>query len=128
MPQKPFSTPVDPDIDELLAVLRRRRAPKRIHHIELFLDPEIIEAVDRRYGLSGDLDRSDPFYTLERDIRVHAFLGYDAFHIDFFPFIANHRDRNTDRKHILLSSQVFVHNTGKGRLNFHSGFIRFNFC
>ena len=66
MPQKPFSTPVQPDIDELLAVLRREGAPKRVHHIELFLDPEIIEAVDRRYGLCGDLDRSDPFHTLER--------------------------------------------------------------
>jgi uroporphyrinogen decarboxylase len=85
LPQKPFSTPVQPDIDELLAVLRREGAPKRVHHIELFLDPEIIEAVDRRYGLCGDLDRSDPFHTLERDIRVHAFLGYDAFHINFFP-------------------------------------------
>ena len=78
-----FITTVQPDVDELLSVLRREQAPKRIHHIELFLDPEIIEAVNRRFGLSRDLDLSDPFYTLQRDIRVHAFLGYDAFRISF---------------------------------------------
>jgi uroporphyrinogen decarboxylase len=83
MQQSLFSTTVHPDIDELLAVLRRERAPKRIHHIELFLDPEIIEAVDRRFELSRDLNRSDLFYALRRDIRIHAFLGYDAFRIGF---------------------------------------------
>lgn len=78
-----FSKTVQPDVDELLAVLRRERAPKRIHHIELFLDPEIIEAVDRRFDLSRDLDPSDPFHGLQRDIRVHAHLGYDVFHLGF---------------------------------------------
>jgi uroporphyrinogen decarboxylase len=80
-----FSTTVQPDIDGLLAVLRRERAPKRIHHLELFLDPEMIDAVDLRFELSRDLNRSDPFYSLKRDIRVHAFLGYDAFRLGFVP-------------------------------------------
>ena len=83
MSQSLFSTTVKPDVDELLAVLRRERAPKRLHHIELFLDPEIIEAVDERFELSRDLNSSKPLYTLQRDIRVHAFLGYDAFRIGF---------------------------------------------
>jgi uroporphyrinogen decarboxylase len=80
-----FSTTIEPNIEELLAVLRRERAPKRVHHIELFLDPEMIEAVDLRFELSRNLNRSDPFYLLERDIRVHTFLGYDAFHLGFVP-------------------------------------------
>jgi uroporphyrinogen decarboxylase len=81
--QKLFATTVRPDVDELLAVLRRERAPKRIHHIELFLDPEIIEAVDEHFELSRDLGRSDPFYALQRDIVVHAHLGYDVFRLGF---------------------------------------------
>jgi uroporphyrinogen decarboxylase len=80
-----FPTTVQPDADELLGLLRRERAPKRVHHLELFLDPEIIDAVDERFELSRDLNRSDPFYTLQRDIRVHAFLGYDAFRLGFVP-------------------------------------------
>ena len=78
-----FSTTIQPDIEELLDVLCRELAPKRLHHIELFLDPEMIEAVDQRFELSRDLNRSDPFYALQRDIRVHAYLGYDAFRIGF---------------------------------------------
>ena len=76
------STPtIQPDVDELLAVLRRQRAPKRLHHIELFLDPEVIETVDQRFELSRDLSDSDPQFLLKRDIRVHAYLGYDIFRI-----------------------------------------------
>ncbi len=44
-----FSTTIQPDVDELLAGLRRTAAPKRLHHIELFLDPEVIEAVCERF-------------------------------------------------------------------------------
>jgi hypothetical protein len=30
--------PIRPDIGEFLAVLRREEVPKRLHHLELFLD------------------------------------------------------------------------------------------
>lgn len=85
-----FAASIEPDVEELVAVLCRERAPKRLHFLELFLDPEIIAAVDQRFQLSRDLKRSDPFYYLQRDIRVHVHLGYDAFrlgfvHKDIFP-------------------------------------------
>ncbi|UCF98504.1 MAG: hypothetical protein JSV89_02975 [Spirochaetaceae bacterium] len=83
MSQNLLSTTIKPDVEELLAVLCRDRAPKRLHFLELFLDLEMIEAVDKRFRLSHDLNRSDPFYSLQRDIRVHAFLGYDAFRLGF---------------------------------------------
>ena len=88
-----FSSTIQPDVDELLEVLRREVAPKRLHHIELFLDSEVIEAVCERFDLTQDLNNSDPFYFLERDIRVHAYLGYDVFrvgfvHKDIFPLLA----------------------------------------
>jgi len=33
--------------------------------------------------LTQDLNNSDPFYTLQRDVRVHAYLGYDVFRVGF---------------------------------------------
>ena len=85
-----FGKTLKPDVEELLAVLRRQRSPKRIHHIELFLDEEVIEAVAQRFELAAEIDRSDPMYTPKRDIYVHDFLGYDVFrlavvHKDIFP-------------------------------------------
>lgn len=82
--------PVQPDVQELLAVIRRTARPRRVHHLELFLDPEIKEAVCRRFDLAAGLNPADPVYPLEADIRVHRFLGYDAFRVpvirkDAFP-------------------------------------------
>jgi len=94
VPKQLFATTIQPDVDELLAVLRRKRAPQRLHHIELFLDREIIEAVNERFELTNDLKKTDPFYSLQRDIRVHDYLGYDVFrigfvHKDIFPMPEN---------------------------------------
>ena len=100
MPQTIFSEPVQPDVEELLAVLRRQKRPGRVHHIELFLDEEMIEAVARRFDLAPKMGRSDPQYQLRRDVDVHAFLGYDVFHLvllplDLFPTPALQSDDTT---------------------------------
>jgi uroporphyrinogen decarboxylase len=71
--------PVQPDVDELADVLARRRAPRRVHHVELFLDPEVKDAVCLRFGLAEGVDVSDAVGAARRDIAVHAFLGYDMF-------------------------------------------------
>jgi uroporphyrinogen decarboxylase len=72
---------VEPDVSELVDVLRRRRLPRRVHHVELFLDEEMKEAVSARFGLATDVPRSDPLYETRRDVRVHAFLGYDMYRV-----------------------------------------------
>lgn len=74
-----FSRAVEPDVSELVDILFRRRLPARVHHIELFLDPEIKEAVVRRFGLCADIDRADPLFETKRDFALHSFLGYDVF-------------------------------------------------
>ncbi len=74
-----FSRKVEPDVAEMLDVLFRRRPPKRVHHIELFLDAEIKDAVVERFGLCPDLDRSDALFEAKRDFALHSFLGYDIF-------------------------------------------------
>lgn len=70
---------IEPDIEKLLDVIRRRDEPARVHHIELFLDEEIKERICTRFDLDKDIDHKERFAKLKRDIRLHAFLGYDAF-------------------------------------------------
>jgi uroporphyrinogen decarboxylase len=76
-----LSKRIEPDVEEMVDVLHRRRIPRRLHFIELFLDEEIKDAVRARFGLCTNLDRSDPFYQTKRDVAVHAFLGYDIFRV-----------------------------------------------
>jgi uroporphyrinogen decarboxylase len=86
-----FAVSVQPDVEELLQVLRRTGTPRRLHHLELFLDPEIRDAVAERFSLSGPREPADPAErALERAVRIHEFLGYDVFrveviHKDVFP-------------------------------------------
>jgi uroporphyrinogen decarboxylase len=76
-----FSRKIEPDVAEMLDVLFRRRPPRRVHHIELFLDAEIKDAVVARFQLCPDLDRSDALFEAKRDFALHSFLGYDVFRV-----------------------------------------------
>ena len=73
----PFSVQITPDWEGFVRCLRREGTPRRVHFIELLIDEEIQAAVAQRFGLAGDLDPDDPFFGLEREIRVMRFLGYD---------------------------------------------------
>lgn len=78
-----------PDVEELIAVIKREKIPQRVHFIELFLDDEVKEVICERYGLAEKINLNDPVYALKREIKIHEFLGYDVFrvgiiHKDFF--------------------------------------------
>jgi uroporphyrinogen decarboxylase len=66
-----------PDWEALRDCILRKGTPKRVHHIELFLDGEIKDAVCSRFGVGADLDPQDPHYSLKREIAVQRFCGYD---------------------------------------------------
>jgi uroporphyrinogen decarboxylase len=72
-----FSKPVTPNWEGLRRCILRQGAPDRVYNIELFLDPEMQEAVAERFGLWQGLDPADPFYMHQRQIEIQAFLGYD---------------------------------------------------
>jgi uroporphyrinogen decarboxylase len=72
-----LETPVTIDFEEMLRTIRREGTPSRVHFMELFLDPEVQDAIDDRYGVSADLDRNDPHYGLKRYVALQRFLGYD---------------------------------------------------
>lgn len=72
-----FDTPVKPDWEALARCIAREGTPERVHHIELFLDAEVQEAVCGRFGLARDLDAKDPYFPQKRQIAIQRFLGYD---------------------------------------------------
>jgi len=77
MNDDPLSLTVSPDWEAFLRCIRREGTPKRVHHIELFLDAEVQDAIIARYGLLDGLDEADPFFELKRQVRLQRFLGYD---------------------------------------------------
>ncbi len=72
-----FSTTISPDWEGLLRCIRREGTPRRVHFIELFLDPEVKDAICARFGLEEGLDRTDACFDLMREIAIQRFLGYD---------------------------------------------------
>lgn len=66
-----------PDWEAWLKNIRREGTPARAHHMELFHDGEIYQAIISRYGLEDGLDRNDPDFGRRLYIRFRRFLGFD---------------------------------------------------
>ena len=66
-----------PDPDALIANILRKAAPKRVHHVELFHDPEIRAAIAERFDLPAGVSRDDPNYDRWKLIAVNRFVGFD---------------------------------------------------
>ena len=73
----PFSVAIDPDWPGLLQCLLRQGTPQRVYHAELFLDPEVQQAVCDRYELLPPQAKAAPFYDQHRNLAGQRFLGYD---------------------------------------------------
>ena len=76
-----FERTIEPDVDELIDIIRREQTGKRVHCIELFLDQEIKNLICERFNLGEEIKPNEPFADLKRDIELHRFLGYDVFRI-----------------------------------------------
>ena len=72
-----FSVPVTQDWEAFRACILRQGTPKRVHHIELFLDWEVQNAVAQRFHLLDDLDSDAGDFAYRRMLRIQRFLGYD---------------------------------------------------
>jgi uroporphyrinogen decarboxylase len=77
MPENIFLDNLTPNWEALRDCIERKGTPRRVHHIELFLDWEVQEAVCERFDLLADLNADDPHFDLKREVRVQRFLGYD---------------------------------------------------
>jgi len=68
-----------PDFEEFVAVLARKKPPRRVHFVELLVDPEIIAEVTRR--LFGEtpvppVPETMPLF-LRQSVQFYKRLGYD---------------------------------------------------
>ena len=77
MTSTPFSVPVQPDWEGLVRCVLGQGTPQRVHHIELFLDAEVQEAICQRYDVLRGLDQDSPDGQLHRQVVLQRFLGYD---------------------------------------------------
>jgi uroporphyrinogen decarboxylase len=73
----PFKNTVIPDWEEFVRTIQRQETPRRVHHIELYLDGEVKDNLCARYHLDSGLDRGDPFFREKREIAIQRALGYD---------------------------------------------------
>jgi uroporphyrinogen decarboxylase len=72
-----LARPFQPDGEALVATIRRQGTPRRVHHIELFQDPEISETIAARFDLLHDLAPSDPDYARQARLAIQRFCGFD---------------------------------------------------
>jgi uroporphyrinogen decarboxylase len=75
--ETPFNTEVKPDWEAFKACIMRQRTPRRVHHIELFLDHEIKMEIAKRYHLYDTLDPQKEAFSFECEIAIQRFLGFD---------------------------------------------------
>ncbi len=72
-----FAVPIETNWRGLINCIMRRGTPDRVYHIELFLDPEVQQAVCREFDLLSGLDPDDPAFALQRQIAIQRAMGYD---------------------------------------------------
>jgi uroporphyrinogen decarboxylase len=72
-----LSTTVAANWQGFLRCLRREGTPDRVYFIELLMDEEVKAAIAERFELMDGASPDDPFYPLDREVRVQRFLGYD---------------------------------------------------
>jgi len=77
MSNNPFARLCDPDWQAFLSCLRREGTPRRVHHIEIYLDEEIKQLLCARFELLAGLDPADRYFALKREVALQRFLGYD---------------------------------------------------
>ena len=66
-----------PNWEGFIKTILRRGTPDRVHHIELFQDQEIRDAIADRYELTSGLNPDDPDFERRKYIAVQRFCGFD---------------------------------------------------
>ncbi len=72
-----LARPRQTDFEALLSNIRMEGTPDRVHHIELFHDPEIRDAIAERFDLMEGVPADDPDYERRKLIAVNRFSGWD---------------------------------------------------
>ncbi len=72
-----LDTPVQPDWQDLRDALTPGKQPRRVHHLELFLDAEVQRAAVKHFGLDPAIADPDIRKRGPAAIALQRFLGYD---------------------------------------------------
>ncbi|MBM3493446.1 MAG: hypothetical protein FJX72_03845 [Armatimonadetes bacterium] len=72
-----LETPVTPDWEAFMRCIARAGTPDRVHNIELFLDPEVNDAVAQRFALEADIPDQAADRAMQRYVAIQRRLGYD---------------------------------------------------
>ena len=65
------------DCQALIDNILRKGTPKRVHHIELYHDGEVRDAIAERFDLMAGIKTDDPHYEHKKLIAVNRFTGFD---------------------------------------------------
>ena len=77
MKQTPFRSGITPDWQAFVDCIKRKGTSKRVHFIELYLDGEVQNDLCQRYDLLAELNPTDDFYELRKQVVLQRYLGYD---------------------------------------------------
>jgi len=69
--------PRQPDWHALEDNILRKGTPKRVHHIELYHDAEVRDAIAERFDLMAGVSPRNPHYEHRKLIAVNLFCGFD---------------------------------------------------
>ncbi len=72
-----FDRPARPDWEAWRDCILRKGTPRRVHHIELFLDAEIQQSIVDRYQLADGIAADDPWRSEKLQVLLQRFLGFD---------------------------------------------------
>lgn len=105
-----FSRPASPDWEAFVACLRRAGTPRRVHHIELFLDQELQDAIVERFDLARGIRSDDPFLLQKVKVALQRFLGYDyvTSDLDGFKWIVTEHEVADTAERARTGGRAFV--------------------
>lgn len=114
-----FKTPVRLDWEALVnQALLRKGTPRRTFFMELYLDVEVTEAVDKSFGISAAqrLRRDDPHFAKKQLIAVYRFLGYET-----IPAKVGGSDLKLNRDNTADTTPELARTGGRSWMNEHAG-------
>jgi len=110
-----FSTTVACDWRGLMQSIGRQGTPPRVHFIELYIDPEMQDAIAQRFGLLDGVSAAEPLFDLRRHMAVQRFLGYDYVRCSL---------ENVDmplRRHTAADTAALTRRQGRSFVDEHTG-------
>ena len=112
---KGFGRTIEPDWQGLCECILRKGTPRQVHHMELFHDFEVEEAIADRFGLSRQLDRSARDYRRRLHVAVYRALGFD--YVSLIPIGATWQLNNV----VTEDTAVLRRGTGRAYRDEHVG-------